>query len=169
MRLWRIPCFFVVVAFLGLGTAGFGESQGRTQIFRFSIGPEDFVVFDCGDFNIRNSFGGTARINLRLDAAGNVAGEIDHAFLADSVYYNESDPSMSIEAHPEHFTIRFANGYAIFSGISWDVRIPGQGVVVVKNGHWRINLATGEEEHLGGQDDVTPGNFQPLCEALRPR
>jgi hypothetical protein len=105
---------------------------------------------------------------VRLDAAGNVASEIDHVFLADSLYYNDADPSMFFEAYPEHFTIRFANGYAYFSGMSWTVKVPGQGLVVVKNGHWRINLATGEEEHLGGQD-VTAGNFQPLCEALRSR
>ncbi len=56
MRLRRGSCFFVVVVvFLALGAVGFGESQGRTQIFRFTIDPEDFFVYDCGDFSIRNN------------------------------------------------------------------------------------------------------------------
>jgi hypothetical protein len=169
MTLRRVS-FAVVVIFLMLGTVGFGESQRRTEIYRFNVGPVDGPVADCGDFIVNNTYSGLDRFVLRFDKNGDLAGIVEHILCIDSVLCNGSDPSLSVQSSERMTNLRLVvrDGIVYISGQGYRTMLPGGQGVVGWIGHWQFDLATGEVEMLGGPNDFLGLEGEDLCHALRP-
>lgn len=158
---------FVGIALL-LSSVAFGESQRRTEIVQFVIEPATEVVVECGDFEVLNSYAGVLRLMIRYDASGTEVQRITHFLLTDSVYYNSTDPALSIDGQAEHVNGRLRDGIYYAAGPAYRVKVPGAGPILLWTGHWAFNTVTGEFEFFRGPAGISEEETAAICHALRP-
>jgi hypothetical protein len=161
-------CSFAAM-FVLVGSVAFGESQRRTEIVQVVLEPFTEVVAECGDFQVLNSYGGVVRLVIRYDASGTEVQDIQHFLVTDSVYYNSTDPALSIEGRAEHVNGRLTDGIFYLAGPGYRVKVPGAGPILLWTGHWAFNTVTGEFEFFRGPAGISEEETAAICHALRPR
>ena len=162
----------VLAAVVLAGTVAFGQRQGPVEHFTIVEGPFDEVMVDCGDFLVWEHYSVTFRGARRMDAAGNVIQIVEHLSVFDAVYYNGSDPSVSVEAYGEHALRRWdvQEGLLYMSGPGVRLKIPNGPLVFLHTGHWIWDTTVTPWGLIfqKGRSDLFDNEVDALCGALRP-
>lgn len=92
--------------------------------------------------------------------------------LGQSVYYGEPSTGITLAGGPgelSHYTYDLERGLLYFSGLSFKVVLPGQGVIYMQSGHYVQDLNSGLIISQSGHNDYNDGNLEALCRALTPQ
>jgi hypothetical protein len=162
----------VAVAVVLAGGVAFSQGQGRVERFVVTEGPYDEVMVDCGDFLVWESYSVTFRGALQMDADGSPIRIVEHLSTFDALYYNGSDPSVSISADGEHALRRWdlADGLLYMSGPGVRLKIPHGPLVFLHTGHWiwDTSVTPWKLVFQKGRSDLFANEVDALCRALRP-
>ncbi len=131
---------------------------------RFSVSV-DFPVVDCGDFQIHDALTADVHDTIFFDRAGVAVREIFQGIGIDHLY-NFSDPSQFVEGHfseTRKVNLLTGVGETTINGPSWQITVPGYGIVFFLTGHNIYSETTGPilERGLHHLDE------ELLCSLLR--
>ena len=173
MRLQRVLA--VAVVFLFLVGLGFGQTQGRTEHYRFTATDTAYYMGSCPNgFDILNDYVALMHGNLRYDKDGNPVQErYQFRVLGQSIYYNSTDPDKFVLGGPGEASearIMYEEGTPVLifeSGLLFKVMLKGYGPIFLNTGHDVFDLSTGELLFKKGPDQYWTRDFEALCNALK--
>ena len=152
-------------------------TAGATPPMKVEIAPFDVFgqyIGDCGDFNILSDYSGWGHTTLHYDKDGNLTRQFDHVKF-ESVYYSSTDVNRTNELRGSgelenlHWTYIGDPPTLAVSGTSFQLTVPGYGVVLIRTGVMVWDLNTFELLHQAGPSTFDEeGGFDALCSALTP-
>jgi len=132
---------------------------------------EESFVLDCGDFNILSDYSALGHTTFFFDNDGNLVRELNHYRYINSSYYNSNDPTVRVYGSGEvenlHWDYVGDPPTVANAGVSFSVKLPGYGVVFIRAGRLVFDLTTFEIVFEAGPNDLSTGNFEAFCAALR--
>lgn len=168
------------VVFVLLGAVGVGDSQRRTDRGSFSGSVTGRLVGQCDeyglDFDILANWEYEVKWMDLFDKNGQWVKEVtQYKVLGQSLYYNSEDPDRAVAGGPgevENGHYDAASGVMSFHGLSWKVRVPGQGMLWFETGTmvFQCDPYTFENCEIvsnTGHDQFVDGDVEALCDYLR--
>ena len=136
MRVQRV--FAVAVVFLFLVSLGFGQTQGRTEHYKYTIEVEGQDLGSCGGFNVLTDYVVLVHEVWLLDKEGQPVRAVNrYKAIGQAIYYNsKDDPELFLLGGPGEIEIDhidFENGTISISGIPFKIRVPGYGAILLRN------------------------------------
>jgi len=165
MKLLTLTC--AIAATLFSLTASATPPQNLPDM---TLGETGAPVLDCGDFFVLTDY----EINIEIVQYFNRDGSLKSEFFkfrpSYQIFYNSEDPSfwLATNSDPQQRWMRYDNDAPVWAGASnnFTVTAPGYGVVLQMHQRLTINFVTGEI-FMKGPDDISTGNFDAFCAALR--
>jgi hypothetical protein len=144
---------------------------GKPEKVNFSVVDTGFLITECDGFDVLSDSTIEGFFLLKTDDDGNPVSARQHQAFVDDVWYNSTNPEISINAGPgqvqnDGFDFIGDPPTWMVAGVSAKVTLPGYGVVFQEAGLVIFDLNTGEVLRKRGPSDLTEGNSELLCSLL---
>ena len=170
MRVQRVLA--VAVVFLFLVSVGFGQTQGRTEHYKYTISVTGLDSGDCGDFHVFQDYVFLVHEVWLLDKEGQPVKAVNrYKAIGGSIFYNSNDPELFLLGGPgeiEIDRIDLTEGTLSISGIPVKLKVPGYGAIFYETGHIVIDLNTGEMLSNTGHNQLVDADLEAVCKCLTP-
>lgn len=134
-------------------------------------GPDDILIVECGDYDVRTSSWAKITVTDYLDRHGNFVREHVRVHISDAIYYNSETPDIYISnqgaGNGENVSQWwYADGTMMEAGMPYRIMLPKIGKLYMLAGHGNWD---GESFSWSGLQ-VFPdnGTGSKLCEVLAP-
>lgn len=137
-------------------------SNGHDPVGYCGTAPDGFSIWADYSYSLTQK--------IYKDKAGNITRVVFLTkVIGRSVYYGDPSTGVSLMGGPGEigkYTWDAQTNLLYFSGVSFKVVVPGQGVVFMQTGHFVQDLTTGLLISQSGHNDWMGGNVETLCAAL---
>jgi len=169
MNLNRRIRFFLIglASLLALvpATAAFADGP---QIQSFTFVDTDYVLVDCGDFDIIENAVETVRIATFYDDAGNRVRRITHFTFSGTYTNSVTGETFTDTPDPQNFIRDYDAHTTNYHGLIFRITVPGEGIVLLNAGTVIFNAdgtVTAYGPHDGGYS--FDENVAALCQLMQ--
>jgi hypothetical protein len=138
------------------------------QIQSFTFVDTDYVLVDCGDFDIIENAVETVRIATFYDDAGNRVRRITHFTFSGTYTNSVTGETFTDTPDPQTYIRDYVNGTTTGHGLVFRITVPGEGIVLLDAGTVIFNAdgtVTAYGRHDGGYS--FDANLAALCQLMQ--